>query len=27
MLHKLLEDYFKEIELALLALEQVYVER
>ena len=27
MLHKLLEDYLKRIELALLALNQVYVER
>jgi hypothetical protein len=27
MLHKILEDYLKGIELALLALEQVYVER
>jgi hypothetical protein len=27
MLHKLLEDYLKEIELALLALEPVYIER
>ena len=27
MLHKFLEDYLKEIELALLALNQVYVER
>ena len=27
MLHKFLEDYFKEIELALLALDQVYIER
>ena len=27
MLHKFLEDYLKRIELALLALNQVYVER
>jgi hypothetical protein len=27
MLHKVLEDYLKNIELALLVLEQVYVER
>ena len=27
MLHKFLEDYLKDIELALLALNQVYVER